>query len=26
VLERIAQEGDLFAPLESLEQELPRIN
>ncbi len=25
VLERIAEEGDLFAPLESLEQELPRI-
>jgi len=25
VLQRIAEEGDLFAPLESLEQELPRI-
>ncbi len=25
VLQRIAREGDLFAPLESLEQELPRI-
>jgi bifunctional non-homologous end joining protein LigD len=25
VLERIAEQGDLFAPLESLEQELPRI-